>query len=367
MSIKLMHVLTDSNIGGAGVWVENFCRSYNKNLFDLAIILPENSLLINRIESLGVRVIKASNISDKSFSLSGVFELFKILKKEKPELLHTHSGLSARISAKLLNIPVISTRHCLEGNASGVKKLMYRLFNNFLSKNFIAVSEYVKNELIESGVKKDRVFTVYNGSFPLKVLSEEEIKNLKKDYGFGEENIIIGICARLEDVKNHKLFIESAKKAYKKCDKLRFLIVGSGSLEDELKKESEPLLSKGIIVFLGRQDDITPFMNVIDINALTSKEEALSLALIEGCSLKKPPVSTNSHGPCEVIGENCGIIVPNFNSDALEEAFLKLSLDKELRLNMGQNAYDYTLEKFSIVKMQETLEKIYYETAGITK
>ena len=112
--IKLIHVITDTNIGGAGVWVLNFLKAYDKEKYDVGVAVPCNSLLAPKISELGVKVFEIAHIADKSFSKEGIREFIKLFKEQKPDIVHCHASLSARIASKKLGIKTVNTRHCLE-------------------------------------------------------------------------------------------------------------------------------------------------------------------------------------------------------------------------------------------------------------
>jgi len=103
-------------------------------------------------------------------------------------------------------------------------------------------------------------------------------------------------------------------------------------------------------------------MNIIDINTLTSKKEALSISLIEGMSIRLPAVSTNSGGPAEVVenGVN-GFLVENENSRAFADAVLELIRNPEKRELMGIEAEKTARETFSPEAMVMRLERVYKE------
>ena len=79
--IKVIQVLTDTNIGGAGMWLLNFLKVYDREHIDMSVVLPHNAMLKPEAEKLGVRVIEADGIADSSFSLKGISVLDKIFKE----------------------------------------------------------------------------------------------------------------------------------------------------------------------------------------------------------------------------------------------------------------------------------------------
>ena len=70
--IKVLHILTDSNIGGAGRCLINYLQYYNKSRFDVKVVLPKNSKLIPEVEQY-IPVIAADNIAETSFSFASLY------------------------------------------------------------------------------------------------------------------------------------------------------------------------------------------------------------------------------------------------------------------------------------------------------
>ena len=363
--IKVMQVSTDSNIGGAGIWLLTFLKFYDREKIDVVVVIPEDSALKSRIEELGVRYIEAEGIRDVSFSKEAIGNLREIIRREKPDVIHTHASLSARIAAKLENVPAANTRHCLEAPKKGIKRLIYRTLNNYLSDAVVAVSKAVYNNLSEDGIPDNKLRLIYNGVQPLEILSLEKIQEIKSGLGL-ENSFTVGIFARLESVKNHMLFLRAAAAMYQVNDAFRFIIVGGGSMEEELKKEVKRLGIEKAVIFTGYVKDVTGYMNAVDVNVLTSDFEALSISLIEGMTVGKPCVTTDAGGTREVVENGVsGFVVPVNDAVNLSACIMKLASDPALCRCMGEAGRKMALEKFSPVEMCDKLYTMYEELADI--
>ena len=356
--LKIMQVLTDTNIGGAGIWLINFLKSYNRSELDVFVALPPESALAPKVKELGVEVVEIEGIEDKSFSVSAVRKFMDIIRDRKPEFVHTHASLSARIAAKLCGVPVVHTRHCLEDRKSFPKNVIYGFINNALSTHVIGVSKAVTENLIWDGIKKDKLSLVYNGITPLRCYGTEEKAIARQSFGISEDHISVGLVARLEEVKNPLLFAEAAKIVAKEEPKAFFLVVGDGSLREQMEKAVQPISDR--VCIAGYLDDVERAYNAMDVLALTSSKEALSISLIEGQSIGIPVISTDSGGPNEIItnGEN-GFITANEDAEALARAIIELINNPELRARMGSAGKKIVEEKFTSDKMAKSLERIY--------
>ena len=367
--IKIVHVISDTNLGGAGVWLLNYLKAFDRDEYEVSTALPPGSLLKPLILKLGIPVFEVKGTEDKSFSKEAVREFKKLFLEVKPDIVHTHAALSARIAAKSLKIKTVNTRHCLEDKKAFLQKHLSAALNNLLSNIIIGVSDAVCKNLIDEGVKKSKVKLVYNGVCPPEKQDfDKKLKTKTELLGIPEGNIVIGMIARLEPVKNHKLLFDAANILLEKYDNLSFLIVGGGSLELELKEYVKNLGISDNVIFTGEQLDISDFINVIDIMALTSEKEALSLSLIEGMYLGIPSVATDSGGPCEVVDSGkTGYVTENHNIYALCDAFSGLIENETIRKEMGENAALRAENIFSVTKMTEKLDKIYKNLLEVHK
>lgn len=361
--IKLMQIMTDMNIGGAGIWLLNFLRHYDRERLDVTVVIPRGSALCARVEELGVRYIEADDIGDRSFSAVGIKNIKSIIDEEKPQVIHTHASLSARLASRASHIPIVNTRHCLEAPKKGVRRFVYRRINNLLSDRVIAVSRAVYKNLLEDGIDEGKLRLVYNGVEPVRIYTEEERAAARREMGC-EGCVAVGIFARLERVKNHRMFLLAAKAAYEVNDRFRFFVVGGGSLESELKKEARALGIADAVTFTGYVEDITELMNVIDINVLTSDFEAMSISLAEGMTAAKPCITTDAGGTCEVVENGrSGIVIKTGDTVALASAMLSLAAEPGRRKSFGEYGKRVAAEKFSPETMCEKLTEIYGEIA----
>jgi len=364
--IKVLHILTDTNIGGAGTLLVNYLKNFDREKFLIKVILPKGSLMKPRVEALGYEVIETNNLADKSMDIKGIFELMKIFKKEKPDIVHTHSSMSGKIAAFLKRVKSrIYTRHCAYDPPKLLTtfpgKQINGFVNNTLSTHIVAVANAAKDNLTDTGVNEKKITVIINGVEPLAFATEEEKAGTRKKYGIEKDDIVFGIVARLEAVKGHKYYIEAASEIVKENEKAKFLIIGTGSEEENLKQQAKELGIEDNVIFTGFITDVAAVINIMDINVNCSYgTETSSLALSEGMSLKKPAIASIYGGNPYMVthGEN-GLLCEKQNSKALYEA-MKLLMDNEkMREEMSETAFEHYKNKFTAEKMTKQLEKIY--------
>jgi len=375
--IKLVHVISDTNIGGAGRYLLTFLEYYDKNKFEVSVIVPKNSKLLEFIPN----AIEIDGIADKSFSIKGVLEIRKVLKKIKPDIVHTHGALSGRIGAKLAGVKNITyTRHSVFPPSvyliKGVGFYLNKWLNNWTCKKIIAVAEAASQNLIDSGVDKEKIEVIYNGVKPLGVRTKEQNEEFLRSIEAKAGVPTLAIAARLTAVKGQKYIIEAAKQLaevrgqrsdgrgqmVESVPYCQIIIAGTGEEYDNLKNLAKKLGVLGnYIILAGFVDDIEGLMNACDIQLNASYgTEAASLALMEGMSLGKPSIVSDYGGNPELIADGVnGIITPQQAAEKIAEAIEKLLGDKELYKQMSENSKKIYEERFTAEKMVQKMEEFY--------
>ena len=109
--IRVLNVISDTNIGGAGRVILNYLRFADKSKFETLAAIPRGSLLKEPLEQAGAKVLEVDGMADRSYNRDDVKLLQKVIRSVKPDLVHTHGALSGRIAAKRCHVPVIYSRH----------------------------------------------------------------------------------------------------------------------------------------------------------------------------------------------------------------------------------------------------------------
>lgn len=365
--LKLIHILTDTNIGGAGVLLLNQLKTIDRGAFDVSVVLPRGAELSSEVRGIGVRVIETDGIADRSFSLFGVSALLRLLRREEPDIVHCHGALSGRLAALLCQVPVrVYTRHCaypqprplctfpLKSLCGGVQCL--------LSNGILAVADAAADNLVDVGVPREKIRVIINGVEGLRVLDADERRAWRRSLGFVDEDFVCGIFARLEACKGHRYLIE-ALALLPRESRVKVLIVGRGGLEKELRDLAVSLGVADRVVFAGFQRDIAPLMNAVDLNLNCSVgTETSSLALSEGMSVGRAAVVSDYGGnPAMVEDGVSGFVVKRASPAELAAAIGRLEYDRELLRKMGEAARRRFEEKFTARVMTAQLEDYYVE------
>lgn len=363
--IKVVEVSSDSNIGGAGKCILTFLRTYDRSKFDVSVIIPVGSKLKPEIKALGTRVYELEDLAEKSLDLKAVSKLKRLFKQIRPDIVHTHASMSARLAAKQCGIKTVYTRHSVfpppAKISKGVGKLINGFINNHTADRIIAVAEAAKDNLTATGVDEKKIDVVLNGVDALKPFDPETLGKTKEKYGIRPGQKTAAIVARLNEVKGHKYFVEAAEIIKKRGLDMKFLIAGTGETEDEIRGLIKEKGLEDTVVMLGFLNDVEPLMNVMDIQVNCSfGTEATSLSLLEGMSLGKPAVVTDFGGNPGVIKDGVnGYLVPTRDPKALADKIEKLASDDELYSRISKNCLEIYAKIFTSEANARKIEEIY--------
>ncbi len=368
--LKVLQVSSDTNIGGAGKCILTYLKHFDRSRLEVAVVLPENSLLKPEIEAQGVKIFEIDAMADKSLDIKAVKKLIKIFKEFKPDIVHTHASMSARIAARIFGAKIVYTRHSVfppnPKLTYGIGKAVCGFVNNSTADKIIAVAEAAKQNICDIGVSDKKIDVILNGVEPLRKFTEEEIDEAKAKFGVPAGYKCAAIVARLNEVKGHKYFVEAARLLKEKGVKAKLLIAGTGDMEEKIRQQIEECGLTEEVLMLGFLTDVEPLMNIIDVQVNCSfGTEATSLSLLEGMSLGKPAVVSDFGGNPGVIknGEN-GFVVPTHNAEAVAEKLAELFCNEGLYNKMCDESRAIFENIFTAKKYAQNIDNIYFNLGG---
>ncbi len=366
--MRIVEAISDSNIGGAGrLLLERLRRAHDNIRNDTVVILPKGSALLPMIGELGVKAIEVDGCVDRSFDIGAVSKIGKILREEKPEVINCHGCLSARLAAAFCLIPVrIYTRHCVYKIPRYMKMIPIRQIlggvSLLISNGAVAVADAAAENLAEMGYARDRIRVIINGVGGLEKYGEERRREVRRKYG-AEGYFTVGICARLESCKDHECFLRAARILSRRSESYRFMIVGTGSLEERLKELTRILGIEDRVIFCGFCHDVTDVFNCFDLNVNCScGTETSSLALSEGMSIGLPAVASSYGGNPHMVKDGInGLIYPVGNFFELAERIEDIASDRELYRKLSSGARRRFESEFDSRIMTESTYAYYDE------
>ena len=290
--------------------------------------------------------------------------LLRLIREESIDLIHTN-GLKAHLLACLLTIlsrrPLIWHYRDLPAPTGYYRffRSLARVFPIKIIANSMAVKERLGNPV------KTKV--IYNGIDTTQFQPGKKISNLRKEFGFSHNDLVIGTIGHFAPLKGYNDLILAMSMILESVPRARLLIVG-GSIYpayQDYKKKLQSLIDRldltDKVIFAGERDDLPAVLKTIDIFVLPSWSEGFGRANLEAMAAGRPVVSTDVGGiPEVVIDGETGILVPPHDPGALAEAIIRLAEDENLRKQMGA-AGRRRAERFTIEQMVNGVVRVYDE------
>lgn len=369
--IKVIEVSSDSNIGGAGKCILTFLKNFDRSKFDVSAVIPKGSLLGPEMQESKIKVFEIDHLAEKSLDVKAILRLRKLFRYLKPDVVHTHASMSARIAARSLGIPTVYTRHSVfpppRKLTSFPGKQINGFVNNLTATRIIAVADAAKENLTDTGVSPDKIQVILNGVEALPPCPEEEIGKLRMKYHIRPDEKVAAIVARLNTVKGHKYFVEAAKLLKEDGVRAKFLIAGTGEEEEALRRQIQSCGLEDTVILMGFVQDVSPLMHLMDVQVNCSfGTEATSLSLLEGMSIGKPAVVSDFGGNPGVIldGVN-GFLTPTHDPGAVALNLKKLFTDQTLYETMADNCKKVYAAKFTAQVNTRAIEQVYMEAINL--
>ncbi len=291
--------------------------------------------------------------------LSALMELRRELVRLRPAIVHTHTskaGALGRLAALLADFwrkeraLVVHTPHghLLYGYYGPFKTFLFKTAERLLARvtdYLIALTPGEMDESLAAGIGRRAQWRIVHSGVEF---SAPEPAARKRDLGIAADEIVVGSVARLEPVKGMEFFVRAAAliMARRPGLRLRFVVVGGGSLEGRLRDLAGGLGFAGQMLFTGHREDAVSLMGCFDVYVQPSLNEAMGRAPLEAQALGIPTVVSKVCGLPDVIRDGeTGLCVPPGDPEALAEALEKLLLDRELRAQLGAAARNWALSR----------------------
>lgn len=369
--IRVLHVLTDTNVGGAGTLLYNTMACADHGRFDYVVALPEGSRLVERFARLACRVVTVKGGKDRSADMGAIGAYIRLLRRERPHILHTHAALAARVAGRLAHVPVcIQTRHCVfplrPYRERAVCRWLFRHGTHLLSDRVIAVAEAARDQLCRMGLRERDVTVIVNGVRPVRECASGEVRALRERLGLTEAHVVIGMAARLEAYKGQEVVLRAAAECHRTHPELRFLFMGDGSCLEQYRALARALGVESAVIFAGFVEDLAPYYALMDINVnASSGTETSSLALSEGMSVGLPCVASDYGGnPYMVVDGENGLLFPTGDHRALASALVRLLEDSRLYQQLSDGARARYRAHLTADGMVRRLEGVYMQALG---
>lgn len=353
---KIVFIVTQSEMGGAQRYVLAASIFFAKEHYEVSVAAGEGDSQLFKELPKSITTAKLNHLKRTSLPLEaikGVWEIVKLLRREKPDVLFLNSTMAGVLGSKAAFLYKIFSRKPL--------KIIYRIggwaFNDpkpQWQKKAILLAEKatapLKDKIIVNSefdlqcalkyeiAPKEKFVLIHNGINPkqLKFLPKGESR---KALNLSAREMVIGTIANFYKTKGLQYFIEAAGiKTFRQLP-AKFIIIGDGperiKLENLIKEKG---LQEKVILF-GRISEASRYLKAFDVFVLPSLKEGFPWVILEAMAAGVPVVATKVGALQEIIkNKKSGLLVKPGDSKQLGEAVKKILRDAKLRKNLASEA-----------------------------
>jgi glycosyltransferase involved in cell wall biosynthesis len=305
-------------------------------------------------------------------------ELWRILRRERLDVLHTHNpktGVYGRILGRLAGVPiVVNTVHGLYATDRDprlkrvVVYVLEAIAARFSNVELVQNAEDLELMLRWRITPRKRARLLGNGvdltRFDPARFSDADRESTRRELGIGPGQIVVGTVGRLVAEKGYPELFDAMEAL---GDRYRLVAVGP---EDPDKADALPraMLDRAArdgICFLGQRDDVDRLYTAFDVFVLATHREGFPRAAMEAAAMGLPIVATDIRGCRQVVEDTAtGFLVPVDDAGALSAAIARLGDDAELRDRFGAGGREFALRHFDERNVVRTVMESYHEVAA---
>ena len=381
-SVKIVYLITGLGSGGAEMMLYRLLKELDREMFKPKVIalLKFSGPLEGKIKDLGIEVYIIE--PSKKISLRTLLRLPPLLKRLKPDILHTQlfaADILGRILGRILRVQVVisSIRNVYYGERG--RNLLIKWTERFARKTTFVCQAAVQRFVAEGIVPQKKAMVIYNGLDPggychsldraakLKKRAELGLTGAGSLPGQGFLLLAVGSLSRQKAYPDLLLALSIIKEKEKnknieiEKDDWQLVIAGSGPLKKELLALSAELGLEQKVTFLGRRDDVPGLMAAADALVLSSRWEGLPGVVLEAMASELPVVATAAGGTPElVVDGKTGFLVPPADPRQLANALEQLlRLPHRELAEMGRAGRSRVEEHFTVTKMARAYQNLY--------
>ena len=357
-SSKILFISHDASLTGAPIVLLSLLQHVRKNnLFDFDVLLIESGDLELEFKKLAQVSILHKPLSSKFYhkiyrkminkNFWDVKKYIRLIRKNKYEIIYANTVVSSEIACVIKrefpNSTLILHLHELENVIDSL--VGHLVFKSLLeSVDFvISVSGAVEENILNNyGYDKSKSVVVYPFSLNTDNASRERC-DVRTQLDIRAETFIVGASGEVQWRKGFDVFLNLAYRFISRYPAIDCAFVWLGMVYDIQKEQINYDLKKcGIeskVHFVGQQMNSMDYFEAFDVMAMVSREDPFPLVCLEAASLAKPIVCFEKAGGIpELVGDNCGFVVPYLDVEAMCDKLFLLYSDKDLSKRMGENA-----------------------------
>ncbi|WP_462252220.1 glycosyltransferase family 4 protein [Ekhidna sp.] len=352
-------------------WFAERCSKQKEVKLTFVCLYPTKPNMIEDVAEYGCEChwVKFDDSKRKRFLLSTTFELYKLFRRLKPDVVHSHlfdDALTSLLAARLARVPIRAITKADAGfhffyNKKGVP---LDKFNNWNATHIVAISEENKNFILKYEKANPAKLHLIHHGIPEDVFtdqSENDRLSLIEKYDL-QDCIVAGTVARLIEWKGYRYIIEAAALLIEDYPKLKFLFAGVGDQLEELQQLAKERGVEKHIIFTGwvERGLIPSLYGIMDFYIHAASFEPFGFVIAEAMMNKLPLVSTRTGSALDAIEhEKSGYLVEHGDSKGLADG-IRYMLENDSN-SIGAKGYEKVSKMYAFERMWQNHVDLYFK------
>ncbi len=359
--LSILHTEASKGWGGQEIRILQEAVRFAESGYRVSIACQKDSLIAKNAATSGLPVY----IVSMRFPLDpmAITEFLHIIKKEKIDVIHTHSSKdswNAGIAGRISGVPIVRSRHL----STPVGNRWFTTFvYRYLCDAIITSGTQIKEALINNNsLDPAKIYSIAAGVDTERYNTNVSGDRIRDELSLMESMPVVGVVAILRSWKGHKYLIEAVPKVVSVYPDAKFLIVGDGPKWDDLKKQVHDLGIDRNVNMTNFRNDIPEIIAALDMLVLPSiASEATSQVIPQALAMGKPVIATNVGGLPEIIDDGVtGLLIPPRDHEAISNAVIWMTQHREETYKMAMEGRKKILENYTFKKMVEQTDDIYH-------
>jgi len=359
--LKTLFVISSLEVGEAETLLVNTFRNFRKtHVIPSVACLKKKGLLGEAIEN---EFDVSENWLSSRFDLRVVPKLTQYIRYQKMDAVITVGAgdnmLWGRLCARLASVPVICSAVHSTGWPDVIGK-MNRLLTP-ITDTYISVAKSHGKFLKEyERFPAKKVVVIPNGVDPDRFCpNAQSRREVRSELGLSRQTPLIGIVASLRHEKNHRLFVQAARKVVDAIPDAQFIIIGEGPERQNILSTIESLGLANHVRLLGNRFDTQRLLAALNVFVLTSHTEASPVSILEALSCGVPVVSTRVGSVAETVYDQWnGFTVEPGSTNEVANRIMHLLKNPITAEKMGLNGREHVQENGSLDNMVRLYEQL---------